>query len=198
MKSYKKTLSLLTVSLGVLLSAACAKKDSAGGVNMTPPPPPVGIAPNCTGCGGIGAGGVLGTVRGISPTSEAEIAADMYGDTTRFNPADQKAIIYYNGPVVMTAKLRLNMENFCRMPVGEYMLETIQPGMYASSMMSNVRMVATGINNLRVEMTMLQGVLYNAEDPNGLNLSSKTNRIYSQLRVDMVNGQPCGIIYSTY
>jgi hypothetical protein len=194
-----RTLNFISSSALVLLmvfGVACAKKDG-GNSAPPPPPPPAGIAPNCAGCGVIGAGGILGTVRGISPLGDIEIAADLYGDATKFNPADPKAIIYYNGPVAMKANLRIMRENACRALVGDYMVETIQPGIFSSSMINNLRLTAVGPNGGRIELSMIRGILYNSMDPNGLNLNSRSNMIYTELRFDMVNGQPCGLIYST-
>jgi len=209
MKNAKKvTTNLLHVLalVGTLsMTAACSKKDDSN------PPVAIGAQPLvCQGtmCANVGqAPGVLisaGATASVNGT-QIDMAMDVIGDATRFNINDPKAVITYNGPAAIAGYLRIQGSggggNFgsgvCGAFPGDYYMQAIQQGSMTMATVTGGRIAGTGPNGGRIEATILQGVLYNGQDPNGTSKGSSTNRLYLNMVIESVNGQPCRYSVST-
>lgn len=182
----------------MLLTSGCAKKDdNNGGQPVAPPAAPVLPAvPACGNCGATTA--LLGTVRAIAPLSGFEMAMDLFGDAARVNAQDLKALVMYNGSIAGKANVRITSNVLCKATTGDYVATTLQVGMGAGAVIGNLAMTSIGPGGARIDFTILQGTMYNGMDPQGLNRDSKTNQIYANIRIDSVNGQPCGMTSTTY
>lgn len=197
-----KTSKILLQSLlfvGLLTAVACKKNDQGGGVQ----PVAVGAAPLgaclANACIGVGSPALLVSASATATTSVAQIdfGMDILGNSASFNPADNKAVLFYQGPAAIAGYMKIQgVANamLCMVPPGEYYLQAAAQGGMDRGVLTNARL--SGVSGpVRIEATVSQGVLYN---PAGVDKSLNTNRLYMTLRLDAVNGQPCGVIISTY
>lgn len=187
--------------VGVLsTTAACSKKDDSNQVIVGAQP----LACQGSICANVGtAPGVLisASTTAMVYGAQVDMALDVIADATRFNINDPKAVIMYTGSAAISGYLRVagSSGNFgtslCGAYPGDYYMQAIQQGSMTQAVVSGGRIAGTGPNGGRIEATIAQGVLYNGQDPNGTSKGSATNRMYLTMRIDTVNGQPCGVSF---
>lgn len=188
--------------VGVLsATAACSKKDDGNQIIVGAQP----LACQGSICANVGtAPGVLisASTTAMVYGAQVDMALDVIADATRFNINDPKAVIMYSGPAAISGYLRVagTSGNFgtslCGAFPGDYYMQATQQGSMTQATLTGGRIASgTGPNGGRIEATIIQGILNNSQDPNGTSKGSATNRMYLTMRIDSVNGQPCGVSF---
>jgi len=203
MKNTKYFLTAVAL-VGTLLTAACGKKNDGGNVGTAVnPATPTAACMAAGACSGVVNPGLLISASSTVTSSGVQIdfAMDILGQATQFNAADPKAIITYKGPAALAGYMRIQTTGgtICGASAGEYLLQASAQGYLNMVTLTNARMVSvSGPNANRIEATVSQAVVSNSQDPQGTSKSSNTNRLYMVMRLDSVNGQPCGAIITSY
>jgi hypothetical protein len=192
-----KILATLLIVVGTFLTG-CGKKgsNSNNGGGAVAPVTPGGLVNTCTvsgTCAGLLSPALLGTVNSSVASSgvQVDFAFDIMGDTSRFNFADPKALVLYNGPAVATGYMRIQAAtaSICGMLAGEYTMEASAQGVMQMGVLTNARVRSVAGPTGLIEGTIIKGVVYTPANSTG-------NRLYLTLVLDTVNGQPCGAVIS--
>jgi hypothetical protein len=203
MKNSMKVFSALLL-IGVVVTTGACSKSSDNGASAQPP-----VAPLCTQPGGCPPPGSLGNAAlliSASGTSsgyyaQIDIAMDILGVAGQFDPNNPKAAIFYKGPATLAGYLRITgttgVTSICGAPAGEYLMATTQPGTMYSATYTGGTISGGGPGGVRLDAEIIQGVLYNNQDPMGTSKGSTTNRLFLQMVIKAVNGQPCNMAIST-
>ena len=205
LKVNKIRLSLIaffTFSLVLSLSACQQGKKNSETRAITPNSPVITnpnvfgnpIGANCSGC--FASFGNLLPAYGVyesTLTGQALVfSVDVLGDSSlsHVNMQDPKVAIYYTGPAMVVGELDVAQVDtrLCNAPLGIYQMQTIQPGQWSNTILSGVRILATGQGS-RIVLSILQGIPYN---PQTISKDvSSPNRLGGTIVIEEVNGQPC-------
>ncbi len=200
----KKYFLATMIAVGTLLTTACGKKSDSSAVNTTiTAATPTAACTAAGACTGVTNPGLLISASStVSSTGvQVDFAMDIFGEATRFNSADPKAIITYNGPAAMAGYIRIQATgaSICGASTGEYLMQASSQGNLILATLTNARMVSvSGPNANRMEVLVSQAVLSNSQDPQLTSKTSTSNRLYMVMQVTSVNGQPCNAVITSY
>lgn len=190
-----------------LFFVACKKNDNSSGNASTPQ----AVQPGWTGCAtcvssiGSPVDGLIG-VLASSYDQKVLMSLDIILDGARLtnaNPADPKLILSYMGPVVLQGAIKITaptMAGYCTLPPGDYGFLPLSASATSSQgVVSGGQFEAVSAAGKFV-FSLNGSSVYNSQDPQGVNLASRTNRIQMNLRIESLNGQPqpCNGMLSTY
>lgn len=199
----KKYILAAVLAVGTMMTTACGKK-SSNSVNTTvTAATPTAACTAAGACAGVTNPGLLISASSTVTSSgvQVDFAMDIFGESTRFNSADPKAIITYTGSAAMAGYVRIQSSgtSICGASPGEYLMQASSQGNLYYATLTNAKMVSvSGPNSNRLEMTVSQAVLSNSQDAQGTSKSSNTNRLYMVMQLTSVNGQPCNAVITSY
>jgi hypothetical protein len=131
----------------------------------------------------------------ITINDNLQLTLDVLAPATGFmNWFDPKAPVYYSGLVAVRGifSIRGSDATICFAPAGNYSVSTVQTGYMTALTLSGIRLDAVGPNGNHLIMTLTNGIIYNANGVSSQDIGG--NRIGVTLRLDSVNGVPCGMI----
>ena len=202
MKSWKSFLNkkgtvILALFALLVWGVACQKNE---GSSVGASPYGVGIYGNygqgCTNCF-ANPSVLLAGVKSSTGYGEWLMRFDILANSaTPVNLADPKSPLYYSGAAALQGVITvINQLSGCmNVAPGDYQVRTVQVGQMMMGTLSGMKLEAVGPGG-RILMSVGTSTLYN---PNGVSrYDLEGNRLGMNLRLDFVNGQPCGPL-STY
>ena len=210
----EKTIFILLTAV-TMIFVACAPKSNSSGPAPAPAPVPatVPINPfsptsqtniNCSGC--ITNGQLL--LPGVASNGFINMRLDLLGNLSNVSSTigtntgtamgtaagDPKVAVFYNGPVMANGSMAVTAADvrLCNLRVPNTLeIRTLQPGMWATTIGSNIRVEAYGASGERVTMTIMQIVPWNSNTIS----RDQLNNFSMRLAIEAVNGQPCRTAY---
>jgi hypothetical protein len=193
MKQRFKVLAAVLVVAGTFLTA-CGKKSGSNSPGAVAPVTPGALVNTCTAqgaCAGLTSPALLGAVNSsvVSSGVQVDFAFDIMGDSARFNVADPKALVLYGGPAVAMGYMRITAAtaSICGIAAGEYTMEAAAQGTMQMGVLTGARIRSVAGPMGSIEATVIKGLVY-------LPVNGSANRLQLTLKMDVVNGQPCGAV----
>lgn len=97
----------------------------------------------------------------------------------------------YYGSIGVTGTLNISQVlnlGYCQIPNGIYTLNSVMPGTWGGTFVSNVRMQAIGPATINLSLTQGQLTSYGNGQPN---YGSSTGRLFANVSIESVNGYAC-------
>lgn len=131
------------------------------------------------------------------------LSLDFYGDITRGDFNDPKIPLKYSGVIQAKGLFRVLAADtdLCNLPPGDYMVTTMQAGMWQAGTIASLGLSGFGPVNLKLQaqsmqngsilvFDFVQGIIYNGISLNGVT-KLEVNKLGGTIANLMLNGQVC-------
>lgn len=181
------------ILVAVSVIAACGSNNQN---NQPVPVPPAVVYPNCVNCQGIN-GPIIFSGESSDYSGSLRITWAFAGQNMTVQPYPYNSGMTsetYSGVVSTTGQMILNQSvnlGSCVIPGGTYSVVTAQAGQWGYGIVSNLSLQAIGPSS--VMLTFYGQVSASSYLSNGQlsTISASTGRMFGNLQVQSVNGQPC-------
>lgn len=176
--------------------AACGSK----GNNDPQPVAPIYTYPNCLNCQNVN-GSIFFSGESADYTGNLRATWSFAGQNMTVQPYPYNTGMTsetYQGLVSTTGQLNLSQSmnlGYCMIPAGSYSLVTYQAGQWSYGIVSNLNLQAIGPGGT-ISMMFYGQVSASSYLTNGQlsTISASVGRMYGNLQVQSINGQPCNQI----
>lgn len=181
----------------VLFQAVIACNNNGGGSSATAPVNPYGyignpMCPTCT--AGMGGMPLLTNVKSATGSERVLFGLDVFAmGGTQVNMYDPKAAVMYSGMAAIAGTMRVldaNDSMMCYTAPGDYTVQTVEPIMMGSLMLSGGRLIAQGPGG-QLNIRIMNAQFYNSTET--VWSQSQNNRVGFNMYVER-NGMPCGSV----
>lgn len=182
----------------ILFQAVIACNNNGGGGAAAPAAPVYGyggynpMCPTCT--AGVGGMPLLTNVKSATGSERVLFGLDILAvNGAQVNMMDPKAAVMYSGMAAIAGTMRVldpNDSMMCYAAPGDYTIQTVEPIMMGSLMLSGGRLIAQGPGG-QLNMRIMNAQFYNSTET--VWSQSQNNRVGFNLYVER-NGMPCGSV----